>query len=602
MHSSFFSHSLVSFLNSAYVNSQIQDPFMRKSKAARYVFIFLSFLCSNYLFSQANELYEQTSEVNNLMVQYQADNGNLLRFYAIQNSPERRSRLASVASEYLQKLERLQFDRLNTDARVDYLLFKRDLQETLYKLRKEETEYNQIKQWVPFADTIYSLEKARRRGQILDAAKVANDLSATTKAIQQLQQKLEKESAIPVGLGKRAEGTIEGLRSALKNVFDFYNGYDPQFSWWVPKPYQKADTALIKYAAAIKAKEGAATPQKDDGSGIVGNPIGTDELKRRLQYEMIPYTPEDLVQIATKEFAWCDKEMLKASRDMGFGDNWKAALEKVKTLYVPPGEQPTAMLKLYNESVAFIKQNDLITIPPILEETWRMRMMTPEQQLLNPFFTGGEEFSISYPTTAMSQDEKMMSMRGNNPHFSRATVHHELIAGHSLQEFMTNRYKTYRQFVTPFWIEGWALYWEMLLWDMGFPRSPEDRVGMLFWRMHRCARIIFSLNYHTGKWTPQQCIDFLVDRVGHERANAEGEVRRSFVGGYDPLYQIAYMIGGLQIMALKKELVDTNKMTYKQFHDRFIQQNMMPIEMERAILTNQALPKDYKTAWKFYAF
>jgi uncharacterized protein (DUF885 family) len=294
--------------------------------------------------------------------------------------------------------------------------------------------------------------------------------------------------------------------------------------------------------------------------------------------------------------------MLKASREMGFGDNWKAALEKVKTLYVKPGEQPAAMLQLYNESVDFLKSHDLITIPPLAEETWRMRMMTPKEQLINPFFTGGEEFSISYPTNIMSYDEKLMSMRGNNPHFSRATVHHELFAGHGLQEFSTSRYKTYRHFETPFWIEGWSLYWEMLLWDKGFAKSPEDRIGMLFWRMHRCARIIFSLNYHTGKWTPQQCIDFLVNRVGHERANAEGEVRRSFVGGYDPLYQIAYMIGGLQIMSLKRELVDSGKMTFKQFHDAFIQQNMMPIEMERAILENKPPAKDFTTSWKFYNF
>ncbi len=134
----------------------------------------------------------------------------------------------------------------------------------------------------------------------------------------------------------------------------------------------------------------------------------------------------------------------------------------------------------------------------------------------------------------MSHDDKMMSIRGNNPHYSRAVVHHELLAGHGLQQFMNDRYKAYRHFDTPFWTEGWALYWERLLWDKGFPRSPEDKVGMLFWRMHRCARIIFSLSYHTHKWTPQQCIDFLVERVNHERANAEGEVRRSFTGGYGP--------------------------------------------------------------------
>ncbi len=65
--------------------------------------------------------------------------------------------------------------------------------------------------------------------------------------------------------------------------------------------------------------------------------------------------------------------------------------------------------------------------------------------------------------------------------------------------------------------------------------------------------------------TPQQCIDFLVDRVGHERANAEAEVRRSFTGRYGPLYQIAYMIGGLQFYALKKELVDSGKMKRRNF-------------------------------------
>lgn len=546
------------------------------------------------------DLYDQTSEVNNIMVQYKADYGNLSRFYVIENSPERRERLLSAVNEYVDTLSKLDFDKLNTGTKVDYLLFNRDLHEQQYQLQLQEKEYKAIKQWIPFADTIYAIEKLRRRGAIQDAQLIANELNTIGKSVKHFQQKFNKETSISVELGKRAESAIGGLRDALKSIYDFYNGYDPLFTWWVPQPYHKLDTLLMVYSDSIKAKEKSISPQKDDGSGIFGNPIGTDEIKRRLQYEMIPYTPEELVAIANKEFEYCDKEMLKASRDMGFGDNWKAALEKVKTEYVLPGGQPTAMLKLYDESVNFIKQHGLITLPPLAEETWRMRMMTPEQQLVNPFFTGGEEFSISYPTNTMTQDDKLMSMRGNNPHFSRATVHHELLAGHALQQFTTDRYKAYRHFETPFWIEGWSLYWEMLLWDQGFAQTPEDRIGMLFWRMHRCARIIFSLNYHTGKWTPQQCIDFLVDRVGHERANAEGEVRRSFVGGYDPLYQIAYMIGGLQIMALKRELVDTKKMTYKEFHDDFIHQNMMPIEMERAVLENQPLAKDFTTNWKFY--
>ena len=140
----------------------------------------------------------------------------------------------------------------------------------------------------------------------------------------------------------------------------------------------------------------------------------------------------------------------------------------------------------------------------------------------------------------------------------------------------------------------------MLLWDDGFPKTPENRVGMLFWRMHRQARIIFSLRFHLGEWSPQQCIDFLVDRVGHERANAEAEVRRSFNGTYPPLYQLAYMMGGLQFRALHAELVKSGQHDrIAQFHDTVMQSGSMPVELVRASVTKQRLPENYQTTWRF---
>ena len=120
---------------------------------------------------------------------------------------------------------------------------------------------------------------------------------------------------------------------------------------------------------------------------------------------------------------------------------------------------------------------------------------------------------------------------------------------------------------------------------MGFHDTPEERVGALFWRMHRCARIIFSLNFHMGLWSPQEAIDFLVEKVGHERDNATAEVRRSFQGGYGPLYQAAYLLGGLQLRGLRKELVESKQMTNKQFHDEILRQGSMPIALIRLGLT-----------------
>jgi uncharacterized protein (DUF885 family) len=545
-------------------------------------------------------LLQQTSEVNNLMVQYNADKGSLTRFYAIPYSPEKRERFVKFQREYLQKLETLPFDQFSTGSRVDYILFKRNLNNQLRLLDAEAKGYEQITRLIPFAPEMYDLEKQRRRGISQDGKKLAEEMFNWQQQIRQSIQLLQQEPEMDMAQAEMASATVRGLQQALRSVFDFYFGYDPVFSWWVEKPYKTTDSLLNVYATQLKAKGRITTTQKDDGSGIIGKPIGREELIRQLQFEMIPYTPEDLIVMANKEFAWCDREMLKASREMGFGDDWKKAMEKVKNSYVPEGKQPELILRLYNESISFLKKNNLVTIPPVAEETWRMTMMSPQQQLISPFFLGGEAILIAYPTNTMEEDDKLMSMRGNNPHFSRAVVHHELIAGHHLQGFMGNRFKAYREFDTPFWTEGWALYQEFILWDHQFPQSPEDRIGMLFWRMHRCARIIFSLNYHLGNWTPQQCIDFLVDRVNHERANAAGEVRRSFTGGYGPLYQLAYMVGGQQFYALKKELVDSGKMSFKEFHDAILRENGMPVEMVRAILMKQQLKKDFVTGWKFY--
>lgn len=545
--------------------------------------------------SQVSELYEMATQLR-------ADYGSLARFYAIRNSPERRARLQLFFNDYIERLESIDFNRLSQYGQVDHILIKQYINDNLYRLEQEEKEYEMMSEWVSFAAPIYEIEKLRRRGKQLDSEATAAQLNEIIRKVDNLSIKLNSGNhSFPKNLTDRAYGIIRGYRQALESVYEFYNGYDPNFGWWITKPYQKLDEALDQYASLIRSKVDPATQPADDGSGIIGNPIGRVELIRQLENEMIPYSPEDLINMAMQEFAWCDEELLKASREMGYGEDWRAAQETVKMSFVPPGKQPEAMLELYDQSVQFLKDNDLISIPPIAEETWRMTMISPERQLISPFFLGGEVLQISYPTDEMEHEDKLMSMRGNNPHFSRSTVHHELIAGHHLQRFMNNRYKDYRFFGTPFWTEGWALYWELLLWDLDFPRSAEDRIGMLFWRMHRCARIIFSLNYHLGNWTPQKCIDFLVDRVGFERANAEAEVRRSFTGNYGPLYQIAYMVGGQQFYALKRELVDSGKMTYKEFHDAVMRENAMPIEMVRALLTEQQLDKNFKTSWQFYS-
>lgn len=69
----------------------------------------------------------------------------------------------------------------------------------------------------------------------------------------------------------------------------------------------------------------------------------------------------------------------------------------------------------------------------------------------------------------------------------------------------------------------------------------------LFWHVHRCARIIFSLKFDLVKMTADESINFLVDPVGFERVKAVGEVRRSFAANYGVLYRASYLLGGMQL-------------------------------------------------------
>jgi uncharacterized protein (DUF885 family) len=308
------------------------------------------------------------------------------------------------------------------------------------------------------------------------------------------------------------------------------------------------------------------------------------------------------MRLAERELAWCQAELAKAAKEMGY-DDWRDALEAVKNRHPAPGEQPKLVVELADEAIAFIEQRDLVTVPELAKRDWRMTMLSPEYQLQAPFFLGGQDVWVSYPTDTMPHEKKLMSLRGNNRHFSRAVVHHELIPGHHLQFFYNSRYQTHRElFDTPFWTEGWALYWEFRLWDMGFPQTPEDRIGMLFWRSHRAARIQFSLGFHLGQMTPDEAVDLLVEKVGHERENARAEVRRSFAGDYGPLYQVAYMLGGLQFQALQREMVESGRMSEREFHDAILKGGPMPVAAVRARLRGEVPAGDLSADWKFYDF
>ena len=546
------------------------------------------------------------SELAPVVERYTADRGALLRRYDTEWSPERNTRLRAFYTEWRDRLAATDLGAVGVEGRADWVLLDNQVRYELALLDRERTLLDEMRPLLPFAEPAMALQGSRRRMEPADAPAVARRLDSLARAVDRSRKAVEaslrgdstSRASRPTPIvAYRSMNALESLRRTLDAWYKYYAGYDPQFTWWASEPWKRTDSTMASYHKFLR--ERVLGYRAGEEEPIIADPIGTAGLAADLAHEMLAYDPAAMIRIAEREFAWCEAEIRKAAKEMGF-DDWKAALEKVKTAYVEPGKQPQLARELAQEAVRWVESHDLVTVPPLAKEVWRMEMMSPERQRVAPFFLGGEVLLVAFPTDAMTQEDKLMSLRGNNRHFSRAVVFHELIPGHHLQGFMAQRHNAHRRaFSTPFLVEGWALWWEMLLWDKGFATTPEDRMGMLFWRMHRAARIMFSLRVHQGQMTPQQAIDFLVDRVGHERANASAEVRRSFNGTYPPLYQAAYMLGGLQLRALHEELVTKGKMSDREFHDRVLREGPIPIEVLRAILMGQKLEKGHVPQWKF---
>jgi uncharacterized protein (DUF885 family) len=130
-----------------------------------------------------------------------------------------------------------------------------------------------------------------------------------------------------------------------------------------------------------------------------------------------------------------------------------------------------------------------------------------------------------------------------------STVYHEAVPGHHLQGatirlvHLTRAHKL--GFVSAHG-EGWALYAERLMDELGWFRTPETRLGFLCAHAFRAARVVCDIGLHTGRaipaeagtmypdwsgkpgaqWDYEGAIDFMVRAGGMDRDKSESEVLR----------------------------------------------------------------------------
>src|SRR5687767_7892638 len=122
---------------------------------------------------------EPPSRLRGVIEKFREDFGSVNRFYTAYTSPNRRARFRQFYSDWLAFLNKQNFDSLNHDEQIDYLLFKNYLAHELKELDREGGQIEEMAALIPFARTISDLEDSRRKLETVDPAKIAallNDL------------------------------------------------------------------------------------------------------------------------------------------------------------------------------------------------------------------------------------------------------------------------------------------------------------------------------------------------------------------------------------------------------------------------------------------
>ncbi len=137
------------------------------------------------------------------------------------------------------------------------------------------------------------------------------------------------------------------------------------------------------------------------------------------------------------------------------------------------------------------------------------------------------------------------------------TVYHEGVPGHHLQisQAVYNRAElnSWRRLLagTSGHAEGWALYAERLMEQLGYLDDPADRLGMLDGQRMRAARVVLDIGVHLGKqrpdgtgiWDADYALDFMRKNVNMSDEFVRFEVNR-YLGwpGQAPSYKVGQRI------------------------------------------------------------
>ena len=161
-----------------------------------------------------------------------------------------------------------------------------------------------------------------------------------------------------------------------------------------------------------------------------------------------------------------------------------------------------------------------------------------------------------------------------------ALCYHEGIPGHHMQIALAQELQSVPKFRrhggNTAYVEGWALYSELVPKQMGLYQDPYSDFGRLSMEIFRAARLVVDVGIHKKHWSREQAIDYFIKNTANTKIDCENEIERYFIW---PGQATGYKIGMLKILELRtkaeKELGD--KFDIRQFHDVVLMNGAVPL-------------------------
>ena len=158
-------------------------------------------------------------------------------------------------------------------------------------------------------------------------------------------------------------------------------------------------------------------------------------------------------------------------------------------------------------------------------------------------------------------------LREEQQHFGLPlTCAHEGYPGHHLQFVTANHHprRWRRLFAHAVFYEGWTLWCEQMLLDLGIDRSPWLPVQQLHDALWRCHRILVDLRLQTSRYSYAQAVGHLQRELGFTRARAEADVNWYTA---QPAVPMSYWLGRLENERLRVRLVRGRGWSLRRFND-----------------------------------